>query len=150
MRDVKMTDQEYLNLWVDLVHAKDAISKLRQKELKRYKISPEQSAILSFLQDSGVNPTPADLSRQLFKDPSTVTIILNKMAAKDLVKKETDENKKNLIRVSLTENGRRIHNQIVQTMCIYRIMAELSEAQCKQLKKCLDILLAKTQTELNS
>jgi len=42
-----MQKSEYLNPWVDLIHTDDIISKIRQKELKPFSVTPEQTGVYS-------------------------------------------------------------------------------------------------------
>jgi len=145
-----MDNDEYINLWTSLVHVKDAISKVRQRELKPFHISPEQSGVLATLWKAPTPPTPADIARSLFRDPSSVSIILNRMVNNGLIRKTMDKKNRNLIRVSLTNKGARIYNQILENMCVYRIISGLSKEQCQQLGESLDLLLARAQTELKT
>jgi DNA-binding MarR family transcriptional regulator len=145
---INMLNNDYLELWVNLVHTKDAISKVRRKELRAYNVSPEQSGILSLLTRSQEPPTPAEISRTTFRDPSSVSIILNRMEASGLIEKISDSNKKNLVRVSITKKGRKVYGKILETICIFRIMSGLSDEQCKQLNDCLKILQFRAHAEL--
>ncbi len=143
-----MNKKELLNTWVTLVQVKDEISKLRQKEIKSYNISPAQTGVLATLYASQESLTPADISRSLIRSPSSITIILNRMAGKGLITKTSDKYKKNLVRVSLTPLGHQLYSQILKNMCIPRIMSNLSDQQCQQLKIALDILLDRALEEL--
>jgi MarR family transcriptional regulator, organic hydroperoxide resistance regulator len=143
-----MQNEDYLELWVNLVQAKEAIGKVRRKELSAYNISPEQSGILSLLSRLHKPPTPAEIARGTFRDPSSVSIILNRMEASGLITKINDSNKKNLVRVSITEKGRKTYNHILRSICVFRIMSGLSDEQCKQLKECLKILQLRAHAEL--
>jgi DNA-binding MarR family transcriptional regulator len=142
-----MQRDEYLKLWVSLVKAKDAISKIRQKELEPFNISPEQSGILFVLTRVKADPTPADLSRLLIRDPSSITIMLKRMEARGLITKSPDRNKKNLIRVTITDKGKEIYNQVIARNCVFKIMSGLTDEQCHQLKNYLDILLTRAFDE---
>jgi DNA-binding MarR family transcriptional regulator len=141
--------QEQIKLWTTLVNTKDAISKLRQRELKQYHISAEQTGVLSILRRVPGGLTPAEISRRLLRDPSSVTVILNRMVAKGLISKSKDKKKKNLIRVTLTKKGDDLYSRILKRMCIYGLFAVLSDEQCQQLQACLNTLLAEATGRLN-
>ena len=147
-KKTSMYKKDLVNTWVTLVQVKDAISKLRQKETKSFNISPAQISVLSTLYSSRVKLTPADISRSLIRNPSSITTILNRMAARGLIMKTPDKCKKNLVRVSLTPRGHQLYSQILKNMCIPRIMSNLSVQQCQQLKTSLDILLDRALREL--
>jgi DNA-binding MarR family transcriptional regulator len=144
-----MKQQDYVNLWATLVNTRDAISKLRQREMKQYHITAEQSGVLSILYSTRDSLTPAEISRRLIRDPSSVTVILNRMAAKGLINKSKDKKKKNLIRVTLTKKGDDLYSQILKGMCIYALFSVLSDEQCQQLQNCLNTLLAEAIGKLN-
>jgi len=145
-----MQKSEYLNLWVDLIHTNDAISKVRQKELKPFDVTPEQTGILFCLTLVAKNPTPADLSRMLIKDRSSITLMLNRMETKGLISKRVDDKNKNLVRVSITEKGRKIYIQIIDKFSIYRIFSGLTDEQCQQLQTYLKLLQARASEELKN
>ncbi len=143
-----MNQEDYVDLWATLVHTKDAISKLRQRELKQYHISAEQTGVLSILRGAQGSLTPAEISRRLYRDPSSVTVILKRMMAKGLISKTRDKKRKNLIKVSLTKKGDGLYSQILEEMCVYGLFSVLSEKQCLQLKTCLGKLLTEATGDL--
>ena len=143
-----MNHSDYLDIWVTLVHTNDAISRLRQRELKPYHISAEQTGVLSILRSAHDSLTPAEISRRLIRDPSSVTVILNRMVAKGLIKKAKDKIRKNLVRVTMTDKGVRLYNQILNKMCIYELFSALPDEHCAQLKTHLNTLLDKATREL--
>ena len=136
-----MEPRDYIILWSTLVRTRDAISKIRQRELKKFHVTAEQTGVLFVLLNAGESLTPAEISRRLIRDPSSVTVILNRMAAKGLIKKSRDKKRKNLIRVFLTKKGNTLYADIMQEMCITRLFSTLSDEQNRQLKTCLETLL---------
>ena len=109
MQDVSFTDQDY-RLWVLLHQTRDAVHIARKKELGRFEISTIQAAALFIIQAIGEQATPAEISRWLFRKPHSVSGLLNRMEKEGLVKKTKDLDKKNLVRVTLTEKGRQAYN----------------------------------------
>jgi MarR family transcriptional regulator, repressor for mepA len=144
-----MQKRKYLKLWVDLINTKRAISKVRQKELIPFKITPEQTGILFELTEANYDPTPADLSRKLLRDPSSITIMLNRMETSGLISKTIDPVNKNLIRVLITEKGRELYGKIVNRISVYRIFSGLDDKQCQELQTFLDILQSRASEELD-
>ncbi len=67
MNTLSTTDRDY-NLWVLLHQAKDAVFKARQKELSQYGISAMEAAALFIIQAIGNKPTPAEISRWIFRE----------------------------------------------------------------------------------
>lgn len=146
-----MQNSKYTDIWVTLIHTKDAISKVRQKELEPCGITVEQSGILALLCSRKESPTPAEISRWMFRKRSSVTIILNRMVAKGLVTKTTDPAKRNRVRILLTEKGKKVAEQVkLKGACIVRIMSNLTDEQCDQLHSYLKILLEEAGVEQNN
>ena len=143
-----MTKDEYINLWVTLIHVKDTISKLRLNESRPFHVSPEQTGVLSVLWNSPGPPTPAEISRSIIRDPSSVSIILNRMAAKGLIIKNRDTRNRNRIRVSLTDKGRYLYSEIRERIGVPRILSSLSDEECRQFQRYLETILSRAQKEL--
>ncbi len=83
----------------------DAILKVRQKELRSSDITPEQMGALTAIKAIGPQATAAELSRWLFRNPDSMTILLRRLEKKGLIKKTPDAKRKNVIRLSLTKAG---------------------------------------------
>ena len=139
MKGVSSTDK-YYELWVLLADTKEAILKSRQRELIRHNITATQAAILFIIQTIGDQATPSEISRQIFRKPSTITEILNRMEKQGLVKKVKDLNRKNLVRVVLTDKGREAYHLSSQRKSIRKIMSSLSSENRQQLKSFLQTL----------
>jgi DNA-binding MarR family transcriptional regulator len=139
MKDFPTVDQDY-ELWVLLHQTKDAIEVAREKELRPYGISLIQSAVLFVVQAIGYRATPAEISRWLLRWHHSVSGLLNRMEKGGLVKRVKDLDKKNLVRVAITEKGREAYYQSSKRESIHRIMSSLSEEQRRQVALCLKTL----------
>jgi DNA-binding MarR family transcriptional regulator len=111
----------------------DAIHKSRELELKSYGISPQQSGALVCIRTLGKKATPAELSRWLFREPNSVTILLNRMQRMGLIKKKADTKRKNLIRLSLTKKGNEAYKHAIEMETFYSLVENLPEKKRKQL-----------------
>jgi len=140
-------DKDYA-LWVLLSQAKDMVFRARQKELRQYGISPEEAAVLFIVQTLGNKATPGEISRWLLRKLHTVSGILSRMQKKQLVRKLTDLDKKNVVKVSLTEKGEQAHYQATKIESIHHIMSSLSEEERQQLSSCLKALRDRALKEL--
>lgn len=143
-----MTSDERYEIWITLNRTVDAMSRLRQKETRPQGLTVEQSAILSLLRTRKGNPTPAEISRWIFRKPSSVTVALNRMVAKGLVQKAPDPKRKNWIRVSMTEKGKELSDRMGRTRCVDEVLSRLSDEQCEQLQAYLQILLTEADGQL--
>jgi len=135
-------------LWVLLVQAKDMVFKATGKELRQYGISPEEAGVLSIVQFLDNKATPAEISRWLLREPHTVSGILSRMEKKGLVRKTRDLDRKNLVRVTLTEKGRQAYYQSSKIESIRQIMSSLSEEEHQKLISCLKTLRDRALKEL--
>ena len=136
------------DLWLLLTRARYAIFRAREKELMRYGISPEQAGLLFVVQALGSKSTPAAIARVIFRQPHTVSALVDRMARKGLVKKLKDLDRKNLVRVSMTEKGRRAYEQSSKRGPIHRIIAVLTPQERNDLKLYLQKLMRKAHEEL--
>lgn len=139
MKNLHFRDEDYATL--ALLHLTvSAILKARQKELYKYGISNMQAAILSLIQVIGDKATPAELSRWLFRAPHSVSNLVSRMEKKGLVKKVNDLDRKNLVRVAITEKGQQVYDESGKMKSVNRIMSALSEEERQQLWSCLNKL----------
>ena len=129
-------DRDY-NLWVLLAHTRQAMFRARQKELRQYNISARHAAVLFAIESIGDETTPAEISRWLFREQHSVFEVLRRMEKQGLIRKTKDLDRKNQVRVQLTEKGREAHNQSTERESIHEIMSSLSEEERHQLRSYL-------------
>lgn len=120
----------------------------RRKELARFHSHPTQIAILFAAQALGNRTTPAEISRFLLREPHTISITLSKMERDGLITKVKDLDRKNLIRIALTDKGREAYKKSAERESIHRIMSYLSDEERRQLRSCLRKLLGEALREL--
>ena len=142
------TDDKDQDLWFLLTHTRYAIFRAREKELQRYGVSPEQVSLLFVVQALGNKATPAALSRHLIRQPHTVSALVDRMARRGLVKKVKDLDRKNLVRVVMTEKGAKTYEVSTKRGPIHRIIGTLSDEEKLVFKDMLERLLAKARKEI--
>ncbi len=103
-RKGKPIDRDY-ELWVLLRQTSDAIRRARENELRKIGISRIQAAVLFALKTIEPPVTPAKISRWLFREPHSVSGLLDRMERQGLITKAKDLDRRNLVRVSLTPKG---------------------------------------------
>ncbi len=141
-------EDEDQDLWLLLTHTRYAIFRAREKELLRYGVSPEQVGLLFVVQALGNKATPAALSRHIIRQPHTVSALVDRMAKRGLVKKVKDLDRKNLVRVVMTEKGQKTYELSTKRGPIHRIMNTLTEEEKKEFRGYLEKLLAKARKEI--
>ena len=147
MIDFQSVDEEY-SLWVLLSQAADATAKARQKELDRYGISTVEAAVLFTIQAIGDTATPAEISRWLLRESHTVSELLSRMEKDGLVSKTKDLDRKNLVRVTITEKGREAYDHSTKWNSVRRLMSSLSEGERRQLRSYLERVRDRALKEL--
>jgi DNA-binding MarR family transcriptional regulator len=143
-----MSQDEALRLWVLLGQTRDLVRNAIRKELEQFNVTSRQAAVLLLLQASTERLTPAEISRQLFREPHTISAILKRMEKQGWLTRQKDLNKKNLIRVALTEEGRELYLKTSNRKSIHKIFSCLSEEEVKQMSSCLDKLKRKGMREV--
>ena len=93
-----MKDQsfKYLDhdLWVRLRQVSHLLDETRTKELKQFNLSVTESAVLLIVPVIGKDVTPAEISRQLFREPHTMSKLISQVVKKRLLTKTQDLKKK--------------------------------------------------------
>ena len=126
-------------LWVLLHQTRDAIQKTADKELRRFGLSPMEAALIFAVHSIGERATPAEISRWLFRESHSVSGLLDRMQKKGLVRRSKDLDKKNLVRVSLTDKARQFYNAYAEMKAIDTVLSCLSEEE----RDCLGASLEK-------
>lgn len=92
------------DLWSLLDATCFVISRLRRIELARVGLTIEQSAILDLLSRRHGMTTAKEIERVTMRQHHTVSVLVNRMAKRDLLRKQTSPSHKGNI-ILLTENG---------------------------------------------
>ncbi len=142
------TEDKDQDLWLLLTHTRYAIFRAREKELQRYGVSPEQVGLLFVVQALGHKATPAALARHIIRQPHTVSALVDRMARRGLVKKVKDLDRKNLVRVVMTEKGQKTYDISTKRGPIHRILNSLSNEEKKVLQDLLERLLTTARKEI--
>ena len=132
-------DPEY-ELWVLLHQACDAMVRARENELREIGISRMQAAVLFIIKAIDGPATPAEISRWLFREPHTVFGLLVRMEKQGLVRRTKDMERRNMIRVTITEKGEKAFRQSRDLKVIRTILSSLSPEQRDNIKPYLETL----------
>ena len=141
---------EYYDIWVQLARTRRVIFKVREHELSQLGLTPHQAAFLHILNAHGDNMTIAQISQLTHRELHTVLGIINRMEHSGLVRKVKGLGRYNVIKISLTENGRKAYLQSIGRDRIHEIVAHLSKEEQKQLNSILSKLLDKAHQLLQT
>ncbi|MDY6912298.1 MAG: ABC transporter substrate-binding protein [Chloroflexota bacterium] len=98
----------------------DVMDRAIEAELKKIGVSMMQARILYFLKKSANAPTPSDISRWLFREPHTTFVHIKRMEEQGLVRKVADKERRNLVRVVITEKGEEVSQNINGEVRIFK------------------------------
>ena len=131
-----LVDQDYI-LWALIRQTEWVIFRAREVELALHDLTPEQAAVCFYINLIGNNPTPGELSRWMVREPHTISGLLDRMKKKGLVRKDKDTERRNQVRVVLTEKGQQAFDQGTKRESIHLIFSCLTEEEREQLKSIL-------------
>ena len=141
------TNQDY-ELWALLNQTSYAIYRAIEKELKQFDIPMMHAEVLFVVKNAEGPVTPAEISRWLFREPHTVSGLLNRMEKQGLVRRVKDLERKNLIRVVITEKGEEAYHRSRDLKSIRNILSCLSLKERDNLRAYLKTLRSKALEEL--
>jgi len=120
----------YYELWTAFNQAYEALVRARENELRTIGLhSKVQAHVLFVLKAAGVPATPAEISRQLGREPHTVSGLLKRMEKQGLVEKARDPKRKNMRRVAITEIGEEAYQGAKELKNIRKILSHLSPGE---------------------
>lgn len=94
-----------------VAQASRAIYRPYKDRLYRYNLTPPQLFLLLALYEHD-DVGAGDLANRIHVDKSTLTGILVRLEARGLLTRESDENDRRTVRVTLTEKGRRLRGPL--------------------------------------
>lgn len=124
--------EEEFKLWVMLEQAHSAVFAAREKDLAQYKTSPMKAAVLFIVQQIGNEATPAEIARWILRKSHTVSGLLDRMEKDGLIIRKKNLPKKNLVRVTLTDKGKRTLRNSMKRESIRRIFAAVPKKEDRQ------------------
>ena len=134
-------------IWALLNQSRDAVLRARENELSQYGITTKEADALLHIFNLD-NISPADISRILFREHSTISALLTRMEKKGLIAKTRDKEKKNIWRISITAKGRKAHFNSLKRESLHIIMSSFSAAEKKQMFSFLKKIRANALSQL--
>lgn len=124
------------------------VAKARTKELRQYGITMNDAIVLFTAMRLKRQATPANISRQLFWEPHTVSEQLKAMEAKGLIRKVRDLERQNFIRVEVSEAGLKAYRESSRRKSTRKVMSALSNDEQVQLWTLLAKIRQRAMQEL--
>lgn len=135
---------EFYRLVVLLKQIDNTIQKHRENELRKLGITPEQAAALICIRSLGERATSAEISRWLFRDESSMLVLVRRMIGQGLIIKTADRNNKHLSKLELTIKGLNAYNGAIAFSSLVDIFSCLTRKKRQQLYSLLNILRTKS------
>ncbi len=131
-------------LWMLIGRTSRLIGKARQRELAKYGISVDASAVIFTVYSLGRQAIPASISRQLFLERHSVSQLLTRMEKDGLIRRVKDLERRNYVRIELTIKGRDALQRSNKQRSVKPIISVLSESEQQELWKLLAKLRDRT------
>lgn len=143
---------KYYKGWTLLFQTTHALRQVTARMFRPLGISPLELVALRIIKGSSKPIRPIDLSQLLLRKRTSMSALVNTLQKKRLVRKVKDLDRKNLVRIELTDKGEELYRQAynisITDKAIYRILRALSEEQYQQLMASLEVLFEKALQEL--
>jgi MarR family transcriptional regulator, organic hydroperoxide resistance regulator len=149
---IKITNSEEFKPWWLLHQVRDVTYRVRGRELNKYGITFEQSAvlyILKILNKLKRKPTPGEIAKGILKEPDAVSKILTRMEKQGLLSKHRGLGKKNEVYIALTKKGEQAYIDTLERESIRKILNCLSKEEEQQLILILEKLKIRAIQELS-
>ena len=132
--------EDAYKLFILLNQTSDALRKLRQRDLEVSEITMEQAATLICVKNLGKEATSSELSKWLFREPNTITSLVNGLEKRGLIRREVSQENKTIKKLILTEEGEKCLEQTSDLEFLYNSILKLTPKKQEQLKSILEVL----------
>jgi DNA-binding MarR family transcriptional regulator len=120
-------------LWILLRRTSHLMAKARQRELAKYGISVDASAAIFTIMLLGRQAIPATISRNLYLERHSVSQLLTRMEKDNLVRRVKDLERKNYVRVELTDKGLEAYRKASKNRSTKQIISILMDEEQQQM-----------------
>ena len=144
----KKTLDKYFDLWELLALTQHAIYNVRELELREYGITPNQAYVLKRIHQLKDKATQVQIAHFTFRKQNTVSINMKRMEKQGLLTRNRNEDRKNLVMLSLTKKGEEAYKKSLGRQTINNVMSSLTEEQIDRMHTYLDTLFTAAANEL--
>ncbi|OGO21479.1 MAG: hypothetical protein A2144_07110 [Chloroflexi bacterium RBG_16_50_9] len=131
-------ENDYFSVWVLLDYTKFAISKVRDAELAKIGLTPQQAAVIRIILRRK-KATITEISRTWMRRPHSISTIIDRMARQGLVKKIKHPGNREL-EIEVTEKGEKLYHSI-KIESLEAVFSSLSKDDIQKLSQYLKLLL---------
>lgn len=120
-----------------LRQAADAMLRARQSELQHIGVSTIEAATLLAIDDLGDRALPIRISEWILRRPNSTSALLQRMEQDRLVERAYNLERRNLVRMQLTDHGREILAKVADRSSVEDVFGSLSEDEKERLESLL-------------
>ena len=145
---IKKEQQLILNTYTKMMRATESVTSRMHKHLKLQNLTVSQFGVLEALYHLGPL-SQRDIGKKILKTSGNITMVVDNLEKRHLVKREKDITDRRVIIVRLTDEGYRLIHKIfpVHAEIAERVFTALDTQEIKQLGRLLKIL-GKAGTEM--
>ena len=116
-----------------LLITRDAIRKVRNKELTQYNVQSNRVSLMLAIDALKDNATPVAIGKYLLRERHSISELLSRAEKDGLVEKKWDMERKNGVRVVLTSKGREISRRSGERRSIHAVMSALTPREAERI-----------------
>jgi MarR family transcriptional regulator, 2-MHQ and catechol-resistance regulon repressor len=138
---LELNEELALSTYIKLVRAAESVSARAHRHLLDEKLSFGQFSVLEALYHLGTL-CQKDLADKILKTPRNITMIVDNLEKRNLVKRERDTGDRRYIHVHITEDGTRLFEKIFprHIECLEREMKILTPSEIEELGRLCRII----------
>ena len=131
---------DIFRLWRVLDLTRFLIARLREQELARFNITPEQAYVLDILADGEGSSTINEIVKITARRHHSISTLIRRMIDQGLVSRSTNTIDRRKLDIYITEKGRRLYNNITRDSII-EVFSCLDKTRRTQMEQGLLQLL---------
>jgi DNA-binding MarR family transcriptional regulator len=132
-----VNEDDLFNVAALIEHTGQALKLARERELSQYGISSRNAAALLVVWALDNYATPTDISRWLLREPHSITELLARMERDGYIRRFQDRERRNVVRVAMTEKGREAYFRSLRRESYHEIMSVLADDEREELRRLL-------------
>ncbi len=130
-------------MWVRLFATATVVQRARELELAKVGITSIQAGVLMILKTATGPVTPTQLARTLYREPHSMSALLQRMEKQGLIERTKDLEQRNLVRISITRKGEQTFKRQWAAKVTTNITSCLSDQEIEVLERSLEKLRAR-------
>jgi len=140
-KNLQQNDKMVLSTFIKLVRAAESVSARAHKHLSKAKLSFGQFAVIEALYNLG-SLCQKDLADKILKTPRNITMIVDNLEKRELVKRKRNMNDRRYWDIHLTKSGQQLFEEILplHIESIHKEMDILTKTELKTIGNLCRIL----------